>query len=72
MCMAHTNIDLDEDLVREVMERYGFKTKREAVNSALQRLAFAPMTRGEALAMRGFGWNGHLDAMRNGYGLDDR
>jgi len=69
--MTHTNIDLDEDLVREVMERYGFRTKREAVRSALRRLAFAPMIRGEALAMRGFGWTGDLDAMRSGHGFDD-
>ena len=69
--MARMNIDLDEDLVKEVMERYGFRTKREAVRSALRRLAFAPMIRGEALAMRGFGWTGDLDAMRSGYGTQD-
>jgi Arc/MetJ family transcription regulator len=70
MCMARTNIDIDEDLINEVMERYGFATKREAVHSALSRLAPAPMTREEALAMRGFGWDGDLDAMRSGYGID--
>ena len=69
--MARMNIDLDEDLVKEVMERYGFKTKREAVHSALRRLASAPMIREEALAMRGFGWPGNLDAMRSGHGFDD-
>ena len=69
--MARTNIDLDEDLVREVMERYGFTTKREAVHSALRRLALAPMTVEEALAMRGFGLQGNLDAMRSGHGIDD-
>ena len=71
MCMARTNIDLDEALINEVMERYGFTTKREAVHAALQRLAPAPMTREEALAMRGFGWEGDLDAMRSGFGIDD-
>ena len=70
MSTTRTNIDLDEDLVKEVMERYGFKTKREAVHSALRRLAPAPMTREEALAMRGFGWKGDLDAMRSGYEID--
>jgi Arc/MetJ family transcription regulator len=69
--MTRTNIDLDEDLIREVMRRYGFKTKREAVDAALRRLAPAPMTREEALAMRGFGWEGDLDAMRSGTGIDD-
>ena len=71
MCMARTNIDLDETLINDVMERYGFKTKREAVHSALRRLAPVPMTREEALAMRGSGWEGDLDAMRSGFGIDD-
>ncbi|MEA3511209.1 MAG: type II toxin-antitoxin system VapB family antitoxin [Actinomycetota bacterium] len=69
--MTRTNIDLDDDLIKEVMDRYNFKTKREAVHSALQRLAPAPMTRDEALAMRGSGWEGDLDAMRSGLGVDD-
>lgn len=62
--MARTNIDLDEDLIEAVMQRYGFATKKEAVHAALQRLAPQPMTRAEAQNMRGFGWNGDLDAMR--------
>lgn len=66
MCMARTNIDLDEDLIEKVMQRYGFKTKREAVHSALKRLAPTPMTRDEALEMRGIGWDGDLEVMRNG------
>lgn len=70
--MARTNIDLDEDLIEEVMQRYGFKTKREAVHSALKRLAPTPMTRDEALAMRGIGWDGDLDAMRSGPTPDRR
>ncbi len=56
MCMTRTNIDLDDKLVREVMDRYGFTTKKEAVDSALRRLAPKSMSREEALAMRGFGW----------------
>ena len=68
--MGRTNIDLDEDLINEVMSRYGFRTKREAVHSALRRLAPSPMSREEALAMRGVGWEGDLDDMRSGYGVD--
>lgn len=71
-CMARTNIDLDEDLIDEVMQRYGFKTKREAVHAALKRLAPEPMTRDEALDMRGKGWDGDLDVMRRGYTTDPR
>lgn len=70
--MARTNIDLDEDLINEVMQRYGFRTKREAVHAALRRLAPEPMTRDEALNMRGIGWEGDLDAMRRGYPADPR
>jgi Arc/MetJ family transcription regulator len=35
------------------MERYGLRTKTEAVELALRHLAGQPMTREEALSMRG-------------------
>lgn len=70
-CVARTNIDIDEALIRVVMQRHGFSTKREAVHAALSRLAPHPMSKDEALAMRGFGWDGDLDAMRAGYEVDD-
>lgn len=35
------------------MDRYGLRTKTEAVDLALRHLAGQPMTRAEALAMRG-------------------
>jgi Arc/MetJ family transcription regulator len=62
--MARTNIDIDEDAVRRVMERYGFATMEEAVNYALNRLAPRRATREEILAMRGSGWDGDLEQMR--------
>ena len=62
--MARTNIDLDEPLVEAVMRRYQLRTKREAVHFALQRLLGDVMTLEEALAMRGTGWEGDLDAIR--------
>lgn len=54
-CMAkvRTNIELDDAYVRAIMDRYGVHTKTEAVNLALRHLAGQPMTRDEALAMRG-------------------
>ncbi len=63
--MARTNIDLDEPLVEAVMRRYQLRTKREAVHFALQRLLGDVMTLEEALAMRGTGWEGDLDAIRS-------
>jgi Arc/MetJ family transcription regulator len=62
--MARTNIDLDEDLVAAVMQRYRLPTKREAVHFALKRAAGDTMSLDEALAMRGTGWEGDLDAIR--------
>lgn len=63
-CMARTNIDIDETACRAVMERYGLATKREAVNFALRTLAAEPLSVGEARRMRGSGWEGDLDDMR--------
>ena len=63
MCMARTNIDLDEDACAKVMRRYGLRTKRDAVNFALREVA-REMTLEEARAMEGSGWVGDLDEMR--------
>ncbi len=53
MTRSRTNIELSDDLVQTVMDRYGIRTKTEAVDLALRHLAGQPMTRDEALAMRG-------------------
>jgi hypothetical protein len=39
--------------VEAIMDRYGIRTTTEAVDLALRHLACQPMTREEALAMRG-------------------
>ena len=54
-CMAkvRTNIEIEDRYVEAVMDRYGVRTKTEAVDLALRHLAGQPMTREEALAMRG-------------------
>ena len=54
-CMARvrTNIEIEDDYVRLIMDRYGVHTKTEAVDLALRHLAGQPMTRDEALSMRG-------------------
>ena len=62
--MARTNIDLDDDACRTVMARYHLRTKREAVNLALRRLAGEPMSVDEARSLRGAGWDGDLDSLR--------
>jgi Arc/MetJ family transcription regulator len=55
MARARTNIEIDEGYVQTIMDRYGVRTKTDAVDLALRHLAGQPMTRGEALAMRGAG-----------------
>jgi Arc/MetJ family transcription regulator len=68
--MGRTNIDIDEELVGAVMRRYGLRTKKDAVNFALRQVHVEPMTREEMLAMRGTGWDGDLDAMRESEGAE--
>jgi len=63
--MARTNIDIDEELISRAMRLHGLRTKREAVDLALRRLAGEPMTREEALAMQGSGWGADLDELRD-------
>ena len=64
LCVGRTNIDVDDDACREVMRRYGLRTKREAVNYALRHLAAEPLALGPARSLRGSGWDGELGAMR--------
>lgn len=53
MGRTRTNIELDDDDVAAVMKRYDLRTKTAAVALALRQAAGEPMTRQEALAMRG-------------------
>jgi Arc/MetJ family transcription regulator len=48
-----TNIEIDSDYVDAIMDRFGVRTKTAAVDLALRHLAGQPMTRDEAMAMRG-------------------
>lgn len=54
-CMARlrTNIEIEDVYVQRIMNRYGVRTKTEAVDLALRHLAGQPMTREAALEMRG-------------------
>lgn len=65
--MTRTNVAIDDQLIGRVMRRYGLRTKRAAIDLALRRLDLEPMSREEALAMRGTGWEGDLDKLRNGF-----
>jgi Arc/MetJ family transcription regulator len=53
MSRVRTNIEIEDTYIRTIMDRFGVHTKTEAVDLALRHLAGQPMTRDEALAMRG-------------------
>lgn len=53
MSKVRTNIEIEDSYVQTIMDRYGVRTKTEAVEMALRHLAGQPMTRDEALTMRG-------------------
>jgi Arc/MetJ family transcription regulator len=63
--MSRTNIDIDDELCRQVMDRFHLSTKREAVNLALRHLAGEPLSAADARSLRGSGWDGDLDEMRS-------
>jgi Arc/MetJ family transcription regulator len=62
--MSRTNIDIDEDACRVVMQRYHLATKREAVNFALRTVAGEALSLDRARGLRGSGWDGDLEEMR--------
>jgi Arc/MetJ family transcription regulator len=62
--MSRTNIELDDELIAEVMRRYGVRTKREAVDLALRRLVGMPLTREFLQRLKGVGWGSELDELR--------
>jgi Arc/MetJ family transcription regulator len=53
MSRSRTNIEIEDEYVRLIMDRFGVHTKTEAVDLALRHLAGQPMTREQALTMRG-------------------
>lgn len=69
--MTRTNVDIDDELLTRAMERYGFATKKEAVNYALERLVGGRYTPKDMLDLEGIGWEGDLDEMRRD-GLSER
>ncbi len=54
-----------------IRERHGLRSWSAAVKEAVWRQAIVPMTKEEALAMQGVGWDGDLDEMRDGSPVED-
>ncbi len=59
-------VDVKEELLEAVRERYHLTSRRATVEFALRRAAVRPMSKEEALAMEGVGWDGDLGEMRSG------
>ena len=53
MARTRTTIEIDDDLVHLVMDRFHITTKTAAVELALRQLAGQPMSLEEALTMEG-------------------
>ncbi len=61
-----TNIDIDAGLLAEAMEATGQTTKRGTVEEALRRIVVLHRQKRAGDALAGLGWDGDLEAMREG------
>ena len=67
--MSRTNIEIDDELVGAAQRLYRLDSKRSAVDLALRRLVGEALSKGEALAHRGSGFdftNEELEAFSSG------
>jgi Arc/MetJ family transcription regulator len=65
-----TNIEIDDALLSQAMKAAGLSTKRATVEEGLRLLV---QMRGQVRALaelKGLGWEGDLDAMREGRAPD--
>ena len=61
-----TNIDIDDELLAETMRVTGARTKKAAVEEAMRRTVRNEQLKEALESLRGIGWEGDLDAMREG------
>jgi Arc/MetJ family transcription regulator len=61
-----TNIEINDELLAQAMEASGLKTKKATVEEALRRLVREHRQKNAIADMAGLGWDGDLDAMREG------
>jgi Arc/MetJ family transcription regulator len=65
-----TNIDIDDALLAEAMDAAGTTTKKATVEAALRELVQNHRGRQAIANLRGLGWEGDLDEMRQGRDFD--
>jgi len=61
-----TNIDIDDGLMTQAMAATGLPTKKATVEEALRRLVRRHHQQQAVADMAGLGWEGDLDARRQG------
>jgi len=61
-----TNIDIDDDLLARAMEATGLPTKRATVEEGLHLLVRIREQVRAAQGLKGIGWEGNLNRMREG------
>jgi Arc/MetJ family transcription regulator len=66
-----TNIDIDDELLAETMRISGHSTKKAAVEEALRKFVRLGRQRQAFEELKGIGWEGDLDAMREGRFFDE-
>lgn len=62
-----TNIELDDELMAQAMEATGLSTKKATVEEALRQIVDNHHRRQALKDLKGLGWEGDLDAMRDGW-----
>jgi Arc/MetJ family transcription regulator len=61
-----TNIDIDDELMAAAMAATGLPTKKATVEEGLRRLVRLHEQKEAWAELEGLGWEGDLDAMREG------
>jgi Arc/MetJ family transcription regulator len=67
-----TNIEIDDELLAIAMKVTGLTTKKATIEEALRRIVLHDRRRAAFDEMAGMGWDGDLDAMREGRAPDPR
>ena len=61
-----TNIDIDDELLSQAMAAAGLSTKRATVEEGLRLLVRVRRQAKALAALKGLGWEGDLDELRQG------
>jgi Arc/MetJ family transcription regulator len=70
--VMRTNIEIDDELLAETMKVTGQRTKRATVEEAMRRAVRQQELRDALESIRGIGWEGDLDEMRQGRFYDEK